>query len=173
MYSFVSFTFADMLLWLVHIQSTKTEILSMVSMSFICRWNVNVQKQILTRFYQLSVILDRIYIYFSFVHFLANISVLDSVVTPLGTPNPYQVELMEKICKKLRFKYDPKVFANPMLASFYSNLEALVYEEEVQEYEDATVPPLEGQDKKIYEFIDAITEEFGTVIIDIFFRLIY
>lgn len=60
-----------------------------------------------------------------------------------------------------------------MLAAFYSNLEALVYEEEVEESEDVTKPPTDDQDKKIFEFVDAITEEFGTVTIDIFFRSIY
>lgn len=71
---------------------------------------------------------------------------------------------MEKICKKFRFTYNPDLFANPMLTSFYSNLEALVYEEEVEETQDVTVPPYDDQDKKIFELIDAITEEFGTVI---------
>lgn len=60
-----------------------------------------------------------------------------------------------------------------MLTSFYSNLEALVYEEEVVETKDVTVPPTDDQDKKILEFVDAITEEFGTVICDIFFRSIH
>lgn len=52
-----------------------------------------------------------------------------------------------------------------MLASFYSNLEALVYDEEVDEAVDMTKPPCEDQDKKLLEFVDAITEEFGEVIV--------
>lgn len=90
------------------------------------------------------------------------------MVAPLSTPRPTQVELMEKVCKKLRFKYHQNFFANPMLTSFYANLEALVYEEEVVESKDVTVPPYEDQDKKLSEFVDAITEEFGTVTFDIY-----
>lgn len=94
-------------------------------------------------------------------------------MTPLSQPRPTQVELMEKLCKKLRFKYHPNLFANPMLTSFFSNLEALVYEEEVGESEDVTKPRTDDHDEKILEFVDAITEEFGEVIFDILFRSIH
>lgn len=99
----------------------------------------------------------------SFVQFTANISVLDSVLTPLKQPALTEVELLENVCKKLRFKYQSNLFANPMLASFYSNLEALVYDEEAQETDDVTIPQYENHDQKIQEFIDAIAEEFGMV----------
>lgn len=88
------------------------------------------------------------------------------MLVPLNTPRPSQVELMERICKKLRFKYHHDLFANPMLASFYTNLEALVYDEEVEEAKDVTLPPCDDQDKKLSEFVDDIAEEFGTVILD-------
>lgn len=98
----------------------------------------------------------------------------------MNTPKPTQVDLMEKLCKKLQFKYENKLFANPMLASFYSNLEALVYDEAVAEVEDVTLPRCDDQDKKLIKFIDDMTEEFGTVIFDngilllnLFVHLIY
>lgn len=81
----------------------------------------------------------------------------------LEAPAPSQVELFESICKKLRFKYRPEDFVNPMLATFYSNLEALVYDEEAQEVNDLTLPPYEKQDTKIQKFVDHIEEEFGAV----------
>lgn len=55
-----------------------------------------------------------------------------------------------------------------MLASFYSNLEALVYDEVAEAVDDVTLPQCDVHDKKIEEFIDAIAEEFGSVIFSTF-----
>lgn len=141
----------------------------MVSMLFICRWNVSKH---VAPFGDEFTNSNYPYICFHSFKFTANISVLDSVVTQLNTPKPTQVDLMEKLCKKLKFKYENKLFANPMLASFYSNLEALVYDEAVAEVEDVTLPRCDDQDKKLINFIDDITEEFGTVIFDNGIRLL-
>lgn len=65
--------------------------------------------------------------------------------------------------KIFRFKYESDFFPNPSLASFYSNLEALVYDEEVQVSEDNSIPRCEEHDQKIQDFLDDIEEEFGTV----------
>lgn len=86
-------------------------------------------------------------------------------MTEIPAPKPSQVELLEKLCKKLHLKgnYRPDLFSNPSLASFYSKLETLVYEEEDQEFEDATVPQAELHDQRIQKFLDDIDETFGTV----------
>lgn len=158
MHSSVLVQFKDMLHWLEHALKTTVKTFTTVFMSFICRWNVII-------FFYISLIIQKFLIifFFTFVQFTANISVLDSVLTPLNQPLPTQVELLEKVCKKLRFKYHPKYFANPMLASFYSNLEALAYDEVEQEVVDVTIPQYEVHDEKIQEFIDGLTEEFGMV----------
>lgn len=98
-----------------------------------------------------------------FMSFTANVSALDTVLTEIPAPRPTQVELMEKMCKRLRFIYLSECFTNPSLASFHSNLEALVYEEEVAEIDDVTVPRCEEQDEKIEAVLYDIDEEFGTV----------
>lgn len=110
--------------------------------------------EMISWFFKLSVICCQ---------FIANISVLDSVLTQLEAPKPSQIELFEKICKRLRFKYEHKIFANPSLASFYSNLEALVYDEEVQKFDDLSMPQCKDQDEKIGQYVDFIEEEFGAV----------
>lgn len=100
---------------------------------------------------------------FLLFNLIANISVLDSVIQPLAEPTPEQVSLMEKMCKKLRFQYRPEAFSNPALQSFYANLEAQVYDEEVKEIEDLTMPEYHVQDEKIEHLIQDIEDEFGIV----------
>lgn len=90
-------------------------------------------------------------------------SVLDTVVKPLPEPKPSQIDLLTKLCKKLRFKYDHNSFINPSLASFYTNLEALAYEEEVNEVNDLSLPDCKHQDNKIQNFLHEIEEEFEAV----------
>lgn len=46
---------------------------------------------------------------------------------------------------------------------FYSNMEALVFDEEPAELEDSTMPDIERQDSQLRLLIDEITEQFGTV----------
>lgn len=100
--------------------------------------------------------------YFVFF-FVANIGALDSLVSPLPEPTAEQVDLLEKICKKLRFRYQYETFSNPMLESFYANLEALVYDEEVKEIVDLSLPDLERLNEKLGPFLEQINEEFGPV----------
>lgn len=84
---------------------------------------------------------------------------------PLPEPTAEQVSLFEKMSKKLRFKYRPEDFDNPSLHSFFTNLEALVYDEEAKEIVDLTMPEYELQDQKIEPFLQEIENEFGTVCI--------
>lgn len=64
------------------------------------------------------------------------------------------------------------MFANPALQSFYTNLEALVYDEAAKEIEDLTLPDCTVQDPKVEQFLDEIEEEFGTVRI-VYFNLFF
>lgn len=88
---------------------------------------------------------------------------LDPVLNTLPEPTLEQINLMENVCKKLRFKYQPGQFSNPTLQTFYKNLEALVYDEQAQPITDLTLPDYERQDAKIEPFMDQIIEEFGEV----------
>lgn len=47
--------------------------------------------------------------------------------------------------------------------SFYSNMEALVFDEPRNELVDSTLPDVEAQDTKTEELIEQLTEEFGKV----------
>lgn len=84
-------------------------------------------------------------------------------MNPLPEPTPIQVSLLEKLCKKLKFTYHYESFSNPALQSFYANLEATVYDEEMKEINDLSIPNLEWQDKKIDPFLHSFDEEFGSV----------
>ncbi|XP_055309296.1 ATP-dependent DNA helicase 2 subunit 1 [Sitodiplosis mosellana] len=93
-----------------------------------------------------------------------NIGALDAIVKPMPAPTPEQVDLFEKLCKKLRFKngYDVQLFCNPSLQSFNTNLESTVYDEEAKYVEDLTLPKLQHQDDKVAPFLDQIELEFGS-----------
>lgn len=94
----------------------------------------------------------------------ANIGALDSIVKPLEDVTSEQVSSFENLSKCLRFKYQLKMFSNPSLQSFYAQLEASVYEEEVKSIEDLTLPDLDRQDENIGpDLIRRIVEEFGEV----------
>lgn len=95
--------------------------------------------------------------------FTANIGALDSILKPLPESIPEQVLLFEKMCKKLRFGYNVQTFCNPSIQSFYTNLEATVYDEEVEDVEDLTLPNLPHQDEKLGPFLGQVTEKFGSV----------
>lgn len=72
-------------------------------------------------------------------------------------------EIFKKICKKLKFSYKPEFFANPHLQTFYSNLEALVFEETGIELIDTTLPNKDAQDSALHGYVDKLTEVFGKV----------
>lgn len=88
---------------------------------------------------------------------------MNSIVNTLPEPTPEQTSLLEKICKKLKFKYNNQTFSNPALNAFFANLEAIVYDEEVQEMEDLTMPDLNFLDATIECFVPSIEKEFGSV----------
>lgn len=82
---------------------------------------------------------------------------------PVPKPTPEQVDLLEKLCKKLRVEYNVQKVFNPSLQSFYTNLESAVYDEEPKPVEDWTLPDLELHDQEVQPFLEQIDEEFGSV----------
>jgi len=61
-------------------------------------------------------------------------------------------EITDRIVKKLTFKFDPRNFENPHLRTLYGIIEAMALERgEKPKVEDATQPPNERIDKKIFE----------------------
>lgn len=100
----------------------------------------------------------------SLLYFTANIGVLDNILKPMPKPTPEQVFLFENLCKKLRLKFHGvKMFSDPVLQSFYTNLEAAVYDEEAEDVDDLTSPNIPMQDEKVAPFLSQIEEEFGSV----------
>lgn len=80
------------------------------------------------------------------------------------------VDLLERMCKRLRFLFSPNNFANPSLKAFYAQIEALVFDENETEVGDDTLPDVERQDAAMEAFIDdfnALFEEVGILYEDL------
>lgn len=92
------------------------------------------------------------------------------------------IDAMKKLVKKLKFNYTADTFENPsqrvsreigyrcvfpfhfvLLKTFYSNLEALVFEQEGETIEDTTLPDVDLQDTKIQPVVDELSDIFGRV----------
>ncbi|GAB0099056.1 ATP-dependent DNA helicase 2 subunit 1 [Sergentomyia squamirostris] len=79
---------------------------------------------------------------------------------------PENVELYEKVIKKLKFKYSPKQFDDPALKNIYSNIEAFAFKTDGEQVEDTTLPDVERQDQKIADLVTAVNAEFGEITIE-------
>lgn len=100
---------------------------------------------------------------YNIFNLIANVSHLPAVNELTPEFNSEQIELMGRICKKLKFKYRPDLFANPSLLHFYTKLEALVYDDDSGMVEDNTCPRTNDQDAKIGDLIPMFEQLFGQV----------
>ncbi|XP_060705226.1 X-ray repair cross-complementing protein 6 [Hemiscyllium ocellatum] len=75
--------------------------------------------------------------------------------------NEDQIEKMKQVVQKLRFKYRPESFENPIIQKHFRNLEALALDlKEPEEMEDLTLPKID----KIDERIGQLAEEFRDLV---------
>lgn len=88
---------------------------------------------------------------------------MDAAHDPVPEISEEMVTIFEKICKKLRFVYSPQEFANPSLKAFYSQIEALVFDENEATIDDDTLPDVKTQDEKIAELIQQFNQLFEKV----------
>lgn len=88
---------------------------------------------------------------------------MDAAHEPVPEISEEMVTIFEKICKKLRFLFTPQDFANPSLKAFYSQMEALVFDENEATFDDDTLPNVEAQDEKIAELIQQFNQLFEKV----------
>lgn len=95
---------------------------------------------------------------------IANYSYLDAANTAPPAVSDEMVAVFEKICKKLRFMFTPNNFGSPALKAFYSQIEALVFDENEAETGDDTLPDVDRQDGIVDAFIQEFNELFGSVI---------
>ncbi|XP_078286744.1 X-ray repair cross-complementing protein 5-like isoform X3 [Rhinoraja longicauda] len=75
--------------------------------------------------------------------------------------NRDQIEKMKKVVQKLRFKYRPESFENPVLQTYFRNLEALALDQnKPEEMEDLTLPKIDMIDGRIGN----LAEEFRILV---------
>ncbi|XP_067875564.1 X-ray repair cross-complementing protein 6 [Heterodontus francisci] len=82
-------------------------------------------------------------------------------VTEKVVANQDQIEKMKAVVQKLRFKYRPESFENPVIQQHFRNLEALALDlKEPEEMEDLTLSKTDVMDKRIGQ----LAEEFNELV---------
>ncbi|XP_072127945.1 X-ray repair cross-complementing protein 6 [Mobula birostris] len=95
-------------------------------------------------------------IFLPFADDIRKVSFTEKVVA-----NRDQIEKMKRVVQKLRFKYRPESFENPVIQKHFRNLEALALDfEEPEEMEDLTLP----KNNVIDERIGQLAEEFTSLV---------
>lgn len=75
-----------------------------------------------------------------------------------------QIDIFKSVAKKIKFKYHPSQFENPVLLTTYTNIEALLFDRHDLEVYDSTKPDDDRIDGKVSPFVDRIGTMFGEVI---------
>lgn len=78
-----------------------------------------------------------------------------------------QIDVFKSVAKKIKFKYHPSQFENPVLMTTYTNIEALLFDRHDLEVYDSTKPDDDRIDSKVGPFVDRIADLFGEVCIDV------
>uniref|UniRef100_UPI00398E7276 X-ray repair cross-complementing protein 6 isoform X2 n=1 Tax=Pristiophorus japonicus TaxID=55135 RepID=UPI00398E7276 len=73
--------------------------------------------------------------------------------------NQDQIETMKSVVQKLRFKYRPESFENPVIQRHFRNLEALALDlKEPEQMEDLTMPKYDMIDRRIGQLAEEFTD---------------
>ncbi|XP_058447488.1 ATP-dependent DNA helicase 2 subunit 1 isoform X2 [Malaya genurostris] len=78
-----------------------------------------------------------------------------------------QINVFKSVSKKIRFKYHPSQFENPVLTTIYTNIEALLIGKHDLEVYDATKPDNDRIDAKVNQFVSSINDMFGECSIEV------
>uniref|UniRef100_A0A182QLZ5 ATP-dependent DNA helicase 2 subunit 1 n=1 Tax=Anopheles farauti TaxID=69004 RepID=A0A182QLZ5_9DIPT len=72
-----------------------------------------------------------------------------------------QTDVFKKVVKKIKFKFHPTNFENPMSQNLYINLESLLFDVEDAELFDTTLPDYDRIDSKLEALVDDMQNLFG------------
>lgn len=72
-----------------------------------------------------------------------------------------QIDVFKSVVKKIKFKYHPSQFENPVLMTTYTNIEALLFDRHDLSVYDSTKPDDDRIDSKVGPFVDKISTLFG------------
>lgn len=95
-----------------------------------------------------------------FIPYAADIRKLDVLERPPPSVTQEQVDVFKSVVKKIKFKYHPSQFDNPVLMTVYTNIEALLFNRAEEVY-DSTKPDLDRIDAKLEQFVETIRELLG------------
>lgn len=73
-----------------------------------------------------------------------------------------QVDVFKSVIKKIKFKYHPSQFDNPVLMTVYTNIEALLFNR-TEEIYDSTKSDVDRIDAKLEPFLETIRDLLGEV----------
>lgn len=95
-----------------------------------------------------------------FIPYAADIRKLDVLERPPPSVTQEQVDVFKSVVKKIKFKYHPSQFDNPVLMTVYTNIEALLFNRAEEVY-DSTKSDLDRIDAKLEPFVETIRELLG------------
>lgn len=96
-----------------------------------------------------------------FIPYAADIRKLDALERPPPAVSQDQVDVFKSVIKKIKFKFHPSQFDNPVLMTLYTNIEALLFDRTDLEVYDSTKPDVDRIDGKLAPFVETIKELLG------------
>nr|XP_029719067.1 X-ray repair cross-complementing protein 6-like [Aedes albopictus] len=96
-----------------------------------------------------------------FIPYAADMRKLDVFEKSAPEISQEQIDVFKSVAKKIKFKYHPSQFENPVLMTTYTNIEALLFDRHDLEVYDSTKPDDDRIDSKIGPFVDRIADLFG------------
>ncbi|XP_055634365.1 X-ray repair cross-complementing protein 5 [Toxorhynchites rutilus septentrionalis] len=96
-----------------------------------------------------------------FIPYAADIRKLEVFERSPADVDNEQIYLFKSIAKKIKFKYHPSQFDNPVLTTLYANIEALLFDKNDLEVFDSTKTDNDRIDAKVAKFVSSINELFG------------
>lgn len=98
-----------------------------------------------------------------FIPFAGDVRDLSEHFKPAQPVDPDVAAAMKKVAGRLRINYDATMIKNPVVTRIYSLIEQKQFNEDADEEldKDLTLPDLSGQDDRIGQFVDAISELVG------------
>ncbi|KXJ72268.1 hypothetical protein RP20_CCG018472 [Aedes albopictus] len=96
-----------------------------------------------------------------FIPYAADMRKLDVFEKSAPEISQEQIDVFKSVVKKIKFKYHPSQFENPVLMTTYTNIEALLFDRHDLEVYDSTKPDDDRIDSKVGPFVDRIADLFG------------
>ncbi|XP_055548745.1 ATP-dependent DNA helicase 2 subunit 1 isoform X2 [Wyeomyia smithii] len=101
-----------------------------------------------------------------FIPYAADIRKLEAFERSTPDISEEQVDVFKAIAKKIRFKYNPAQFENPVLSTMYTNIEALLFDRVNHVEYDSTKPDDDRIDAKVGCFVSILQDMFGEDIVN-------